>query len=163
MAVLLASEKTIRGRTVYSLIELVSEVSGLYDIYNLVAGLFLVFYTSQVQRAEMIQEMIQVRGRKPVKLGAKNLRTDLISELGRRFSLHSNLWLTITSGICPRLAKVGKDKKLVKLHEQAIERIDRSLDIARQIEIQQDMQLLLESLFTPAQLWLFKAKSKRLV
>jgi hypothetical protein len=65
LALSLASEKIIRGRTVYNLIELVSEFSGLYDIFNLIAGLFLVFFTRQIQKTELIEEMVQARGRKP--------------------------------------------------------------------------------------------------
>jgi hypothetical protein len=44
----LADEKTLRSRVVYSLIELISEVSGLADIFNLGAAAFFAFYTAQV-------------------------------------------------------------------------------------------------------------------
>ena len=42
-----------------------------------------------------------------------------------------------------------------------MERIDNSLDISRSMTLQEDVQLLLESLFTPAQLWLFKSHRRR--
>jgi hypothetical protein len=47
------------------------------------------------------------------------------------------------------------------MQEKAMERIDNSLDISRSMTLQEDVQLLLESLFTPAQLWLFKSHRRR--
>ena len=98
---MLSDEKTLRGRVVYSLIELISEVSGLADIFNLGAAVFFVFYTAQVQKAELVEEMTSAVLHPKSGDQASSLERDLLTEFTSRFRLRMNLWLTLTSGYCP--------------------------------------------------------------
>jgi hypothetical protein len=126
---------TIRERTVYSFIELVSEVSGLADIFNITATLFLTFYSSQVQKAEFVKEMTKFRSRKRPELHGKSMVTNFLAEYSIRFRPQSNFWLTLTSGICPRPWFHPRNARLLKLQAQARDKIKKSLDISRAIEL----------------------------
>ncbi len=60
--------KTFRSRTVYSLITLISEVSGFADILFIVAGIFLKsFYTPRKLEASLLKHVGPVELPKPVK------------------------------------------------------------------------------------------------
>ena len=147
--VVLGDEKSIRGRQVYSLIELISEVSGLADILASGAGLFLTFYTAQSQKTEFVEEMASARTRKQHPKNVRRAELDLLNEFLHRFKLRSNFWLSLTSGFCPNVCRTRREVKLLKLHEQANARVEESLDISRGLIVQEDVKLLLQLLFTP--------------
>ena len=119
----LLPSKTIRERTVYSLIELVSEVSGLADILFISAAVFLASYTSQVQKAEKVEDMTHFRHKRPV-LHGKSVVTDFLAELNLRYRLGSNFWLTLTQGICPRPCRSRRNASLLKLQAKAGDKIE---------------------------------------
>jgi hypothetical protein len=95
------------------------------------------------------------------KVKAKNFERDLLAEFSSRFRLRTNLWLTLTSGYCPKAYRTERQMKVLEMQEKAMERVDKSLDISRSMTLQEDVQLLLESLFIPKQLWLFRAHRRR--
>jgi hypothetical protein len=149
---------------VYSLIELISEVSGLADIFNLGAAFFMAFYTRQIQRAELVSHTTTVRVKKRNQPRKSLLfERDLVGELGSRFRPGSHTWLSLTAGLCPKNLMTRKQARYHKLQDKATEQIDQALDISRTVTLHEDVQLLLESIFTPTQLWLFKAHQKRLL
>jgi hypothetical protein len=111
--IVLADEKTLRGRVVYSLIELISEVSGLADIFNLGVAAFFAFYTAQVQKAEVVEEMTSIVSSQKPRVRTKNLERDVLSEFTSRFRLRTNLWLTLTSGYCPNAWRTERQMKVL--------------------------------------------------
>ena len=132
---ILAPSKTIRKRTVYSLIELIAEVSGLADIFNISAAFFFAYYTSRAQKAELVEEMVSFRSRKRPKFSAKSVVTEFLEESGIRFRLSSNIWLKLTAGLCPRPWHHPREVSRLKLQAKAMAKIAKSLDISRAIEM----------------------------
>jgi hypothetical protein len=100
---------------VYSFIELVAEVSGLADIFNISAAFFLAFYNLRVQKAEVVEEMTSLRSRKRPELHGNSKETDFLAEHFIRFRLKSNLWLTLTAGLCPKAWRRTREVNLLKL------------------------------------------------
>jgi hypothetical protein len=106
------------------LIELVSEVSGLADIFYISAAVFLSFYTTQVQKVEKVENMTQFRRHKRPDLHGKSLVTDFLAEHNLRYRVGSNFWLTLTQVICPRPCRNRRNASLLKLQAKAGDKIE---------------------------------------
>ena len=54
----LKSDKTLKSRTVYNLIDLISEISGFADILFVIAGMFFSFYYSpRILEARLLEHV----------------------------------------------------------------------------------------------------------
>jgi hypothetical protein len=118
---ILDDTNVFRGRKVYDLITLVSEVSGLADIFfTTVTFLFGIFYTPLLLEAalhEHIGEFIAPKnvGKPKVKLTTKTRLNDVLKEVSSRFALKLNIWLIIASKVLPVRCRSPRTNKLFGL------------------------------------------------
>jgi hypothetical protein len=112
----------LRGRKVYDLITLVSEVSGLADIFFVTVSFLLgVFYTPFLLKAALLKHMGPVILPKYARTSPECLNKrgvyDLMRELSGRITLNLSIWLLIFQKIIPYWLRSAKANKLLDLVE----------------------------------------------
>ena len=112
----------LRGRKVYDLITLVSEVSGLADIFFVTVSFLLgVFYTPFLLKAAIHKHMGPVilpkNSRLPITKLDKQGVYDIMRELSGKITLNLSIWLLIFQKIIPYRLRSIKANKLFDLVE----------------------------------------------
>jgi hypothetical protein len=155
----------MRSRTVYDLITLIAEVSGFADLFMISFGFFFsYFYNPKALDAQVMNHMqfsVNSRKKKKAKFQAdqplqldKNWIADLIKAFSIRVRFEvSDLFLVLTS-VIPSRCRSNKTNRMLKLVSRGLDRTNKSLDMKRIAEIDQDVQYLMRKLLGPRKSWL---------
>ena len=122
---------TYRSRTVYSIITLVSEVSGFADILFITAGLFFVFfYTPKKLEVSLLEHMGPVELPKPQKktyntysvpFSLTNIDVlDMLKSLTSRLKLRVSIWYIICQKLVPEQYRNEKATKLLQIADKSL-------------------------------------------
>jgi hypothetical protein len=114
----------LRGRTVYDIITLFSEVSGLADIFFVVTSFMLnTFYTPLLLEAALHKHMgpiilPKLKKLKPPKTDSQGIY-EILTTVSDRFSLKLNIWLVILSKVVPARFRSRRTNRLFKLVDKS--------------------------------------------
>ena len=157
----LSDVKYIRSRSVYSLITLISEVSGVADIL-FVASIFLMhnLYVDP-QMAYTLAHSASSFSKPTKPTRHKDQKIDLMLNIDRS-RLKINLFHVLTYWL-PLKCRRRRSKAIIELSGRARKKLDRALDIKSVLKVREDVQLLLRKLMTTRQRYLFNRHRDRLV
>jgi hypothetical protein len=130
----LDDKKILRGRSVYDIITLVSEVSGLADIFFVsITFVIGVLYTPFLLEAALHEHMgpcVAKKNKKKKKVSTEQQSMfDLLQEVTTRFSLKLSIWVVIASKLLPERWRSIKIQHLFELIDKNQQRMDSALDI----------------------------------
>lgn len=145
----LNDQKVIRSRSVYTLLTLVSEVSGFADLIYVAIGFILgKLYTPRMIEATILKNMRPVDHQKkkqqkividePTTLDPLTVKRILI-ETGSKIKLRLGVWLTISQKFVPKRFRSHKANRLLELADKGLERVERALDVRSIVESQEDL------------------------
>lgn len=131
----------MRGRKVYDVIELISEVSGLADIFFLFVSVIIgFFYVPFLLQSALLEHMGPCVQSKPTKTTLRPPSTDkrgiqqLLNEVRSRFTLKLSVWLLMLCKVVPRRCRSTRTNKLFDLADKSLRRIEDALDVKKIVE-----------------------------
>jgi len=152
----LSDTQVIRQRTVYNVIDLIAEVSGIADIMYVFSSSVVVYLiTLRALESELVKHMGKVRlFSRPSKLkvaqvydagtqvvtAEKKLLSEIIGEVSMRGTLHLNAWMAVVAQSLPRTWRSGKTNRVLDLARKSLKRTQSYLDVKRVVDSQVDIE-----------------------
>jgi hypothetical protein len=152
----LSDTKIIRQRTVYNIIDLIAEVSGIADILYVFSSTVVVYLiTMRALKSELVKHMGQVKLlSRPDKLkmmsffnaqdqketAERKLLSEIIGEISMRGILHVNAWMVVVAQNLPRAWRSPLTNRVLDLASESLKRTEAHLDVKRIVDSQIDIE-----------------------
>lgn len=170
----MSDEQILRQRSVYNIVDLIADTSGIADILLVTSILFMtVFFTNRNFVSQLLRHVSYVQLKESPVQGpelfndGRNPHHDLICRVFKEISMrgHINLtyWQTLVVYYLPRKWRTDSQNKLFDLARSSMNQFEKRFDVRHIIDQQVDIENLMSTLVSSQRLWLMRQSKSNII